>query len=463
MDDLLDINIEDIINGNNINNLNTNLNSDEITTLDNWNKYKNNINNSISNMWNFMLYNQFNNEEIRRLHDEKQSLEKRLDKIKRDNNQLYDDNCDMKRTIDEYKEKDKPVRKKRKINYLKNEFNKQPKRKREKYIDERIEMELELKRRKLSDIYSSLESINDIIKLKNSNDKYYFINDSKFSKLYNLIPCLEELDNIIGMNNVKDTIFKSICYFLHGINNNQELNHVMICGPPGVGKTTVAQIIGKIYLELGFLENDTFKVASRSDLIAKYLGQTAIKTQKVIDSVVGGVLFIDEVYSLGNEDKRDSFAKECIDTINLNMTRKEPWLLIVGGYKEDIYNSFMCYNKGLERRFTVKLEINDYTSEELYKILLKFISEDNFNIDGDAINISDIEENKDMFKFYAGDMRKLYKKAKEYYSLRLMRESLELSDEKKLLTRDDFMKSLEYFKGDKVEEKDDRYKFSMYT
>ena len=115
----------------------------------------------------------------------------------------------------------------------------------------------------------------------------------------------------------------------------------MICGPPGVGKTTIAQIIGKIYLELDFLENDKFKVASRSDLIAKYLGQTAIKTQEVIDSVVGGVLFIDEVYSLGNEEKRDSFAKECIDTINLNMTRKEPWLLIVGGYKEDIYN-FSC-------------------------------------------------------------------------------------------------------------------------
>lgn len=458
MDDLLDINFDDLINTNNLN-----LNPEEITTLDNWNNYKNNINSRITNMWNFMLYNQFNNEEIRRLQDEKQNLEKRIDKIKRDNDKLYDDNCNMKRKIEEYNENDKPMRKKRKTNYLKNEFNKQPKRKREKYIDERLEMNVELKKRKLTDIYSSLESINDIIKLKNSDDKYYFINDTKFSKLYNLIPCLEELDKIIGMNNVKDAIFESICYFLHGINNNQELNHVMICGPPGVGKTTIAQIIGKIYLELGFLENDTFKVASRSDLIAKYLGQTAIKTQKFIDSVIGGVLFIDEVYSLGNEDKRDSFAKECIDTINLNMTRKEPWLLIVGGYKEDIYNSFMCYNKGLERRFTVKLEINNYTSEELYKILLKFVSEDKFNIERDAINISDIEENKDMFKFYAGDMRKLYKKAKEYYSLRLMKESLELSDEKKILTRDDFIKSLEYFKGDKVEEKDDRYKFSMYT
>jgi len=388
------------------------------------------------------------------------SMDKTLQSLTNDNNKLYDDNRNMKRKLDKHKDtSDKPVRKKRRINYLKNEFNKQPKKKKDSYNKELKE---NIKKSKLLNIYSSLESIKDIIEFKNNNDKFYFMDDKKFLKLYNLIPVLEELNKIIGMNNVKETIFKSICYFIHGINNNQELNHVMISGPPGVGKTTIAQIIGKIYLELGFLENDKFKVASRSDLIAKYLGQTAIKTQELIDSVVGGVLFIDEVYSLGNQEKRDSFAKECIDTINLNMTRKEPWLLIVGGYKEDIYNSFMCYNKGLERRFTVKLEINDYTAEELYKILLKFVNEENFKLEESAITILDIEENKDCFKFYGGDMRKLYQKAKEFYSLRLMKQSLELNNDTKILTKDDFDKSLVYFKNNN-DENNDNYLFSMYT
>ena len=456
MDDLLDFTLEEFERGV----INSKVNNEELMIINNWNNFKSNINNKINTMWNFILYNEFNNEEIRRLHNEINSMDKTLNNLTDDNNKLFEDNRNMKRKLEKYKDTDdKPTRKKRKINHLKNEFNKQTKKKKDLYNKELKE---NIKKSKLLDIFSSLESIGDIINLKNNNDKFYFMNDKKFLKLYNLIPVLEELDKIIGMKNVKETIFKSICYFIHGINNNQELNHVMISGPPGVGKTTIAQIIGKIYLELDFLENDKFKVASRSDLIAKYLGQTAIKTQEVIDSVIGGVLFIDEVYSLGNQEKRDSFAKECIDTINLNMTRKEPWLLIVGGYKEDIYNSFMCYNKGLERRFTVKLEINDYTSEELFKILHKFIDEDNFKLKDNALTIDDIEKNKDNFKFFGGDMRKLYQKAKEFYSLRLMKESLELNNDNKVLTRDDFKKSLESFKDD-TNEKDNRYMLSMYT
>ena len=219
------------------------------------------------------------------------------------------------------------------------------------------------------------------------------MSNNKFRKLYNIIPALEELTTIIGMNNVKEKVFRSICYFLHDINeqHSNEMNHIMIMGPPGVGKTTIAKIMGSIYLKLGFLENDTFITATRSDLVAKYLGQTADKTQKVIDSVLGGVLFIDEVYSLGNKEGRDSFAKECIDTINLNMSRTDrPWLLIVGGYKEEIEESFLAFNKGLERRFTIKLEINGYNETELLEILNSFIIQEKWELEDNAINEKDI-------------------------------------------------------------------------
>ena len=97
-------------------------------------------------------------------------------------------------------------------------------------------MTLEKKNSYALNLYNNLNSISDIIKLKDNTNKYDYVNDEKFIKLYNLIPSLEELDNIIGMTEVKDTIFKAICYFIHGLHNKTELNHVMITGPPGVGK-----------------------------------------------------------------------------------------------------------------------------------------------------------------------------------------------------------------------------------
>jgi len=305
-----------------------------------------------------------------------------------------------------------------------------------------------------TEIFTYLNNINDIINLKNHPNKFDFMSNNKFRKLYNIIPALEELNIIIGMDNVKDKIFRSICYFLHSMNNKNEMNHIMIMGPPGVGKTTIAKIMGNIYLKLGFLENDTFITATRSDLIAKYLGQTADKTQKVIDSVLGGVLFIDEVYSLGNKEGRDSFAKECIDTINLNMSRIDrPWLLIVGGYKEDIEESFLAYNKGLERRFTVKLEINGYNEKELFEILKSFITQEGWELEDNAINEKDIKEHLDKFKYFGGDMRKLFQLAKENYSVRSMKTSLTLDSLHKKLSRDDFQKSISHFKSSNKEDK----------
>ena len=272
------------------------------------------------------------------------------------------------------------------------------------------------------------------------------------------------MNNVIGMDNVKDSIFKSICYFIHNFQNDNELNHVIITGPPGVGKTTIAKIIGKIYLELGFLDNNIFNIVKRSDLIAKYLGQTAIKTQEAIDNSIGGVMFIDEVYSLGNKEGGDSYAKECIDTINLNMTRDEKWLLIVGGYEEDINNSFLSYNKGLERRFTVKLNIDGYNAEELFYIFIKFVKDNNWEIKDYNYVMKLIEKNYEYFKFFAGDMLKIFQKAKEYYSLRIMKESIELKEEKLILSNEDINNSIKSF-IEPLEDKDNstQYVFSMYT
>jgi SpoVK/Ycf46/Vps4 family AAA+-type ATPase len=418
--------------------------------IERWDTHITNINSSIHTMWNFIIYQQFTNSEIDRLN-------KKINELTDENNIMK-----IKRALDCDKEDDSPPKKKFKkiifpLNLLKNEYRfKYNKTTKYKFLSSHKRDEL------AKTIYKTIKSIEDIIKLKDHKQKYDFINDEKFTKLYNIIPALEELNLIIGMKNVKEKLFNSICYFLHSIGNKDEMNHVMLMGQPGVGKTTIAKIIGSIYLQLGFLTNDNFIVAKRSDLIAKYLGQTAIKTQKVIDSALGGVLFIDEVYSLGNDEKRDSFAKECIDTINLNMSRTdEPWLLIVGGYKDEIEKEFLAYNKGLERRFTVKLEIENYTAQELFEILLKFIKEDNWQLDKDSINVEDIEKYYKHFKYAGGDMRKLLQLAKEHYSIRNMQQAITLDSVNKLLIKDDFTKSLEQFV--KKEEIDKYYYTSMYS
>ena len=274
-----------------------------------------------------------------------------------------------------------------------------------------------------------------------------------YEKLYKLIPSCLELNKVIGMDKVKENIFQQISYFLHGLNNENEINHVVITGEPGVGKTTLAKIISKIYLGMGFLKNEKFIEAKRSDLIGEYCGHTAVKTQKVINSVEGGVLFIDEVYSLGNREKKDVFTKECIDTINQNLTEKgDKFLCIIAGYKEEVQSCFFNYNKGLERRFPVRFELGSYDDDSLKKILLKFMKDDGWTFkDSDNPEKSEllklITKNKELLKYQAGDLRTVFQLTKERYSMRLLNESIEDGAGNKELKLEDFEYGFEKLKN----------------
>jgi SpoVK/Ycf46/Vps4 family AAA+-type ATPase len=310
------------------------------------------------------------------------------------------------------------------------------------YDDDEIqEIIIEKEYVKIDKEINSLSDLIELGKLYESN-KTYNIDLEILSKL---VEPLSDLNNMIGMDSVKQDMVDHILFRIQKLDlENQDMMHTIIQGPPGVGKTEVAKIIGRVYLAMGILKNDKFIKARRSDLVAGYLGHTAKATQKMIDSANGGILFIDEVYSLGNREKRDSFAKECIDTINENLTEKKTdFICIIAGYKDEINECFFAYNAGLERRFPIRFTIEPYKPEEIFLIFKKKVVDNEWSLD-DSIQLKFFEENYVNFKFYGGDMEVLFSKCKRAHSRRVFASE---QNEKKKLNLTDLERGYELFKS----------------
>lgn len=183
-------------------------------------------------------------------------------------------------------------------------------------------------------------------------------------------PALQKLLSVVGMTKIKQAFVEQIVYnMMDNTPNKTEMLHTIIEGPPGVGKSYVCEIFAEIYLQLGFLTSGHVVKAKLSDLKGRYIGDSPIKTQRVIDDAIGGVLIIDEVYSLGNAHHLDSFSKEIIDTINRNLTeRAGEFVCIIAGYGQHIRECFLAHNPGLASRFRFRYTIEGYTHQELGEI-----------------------------------------------------------------------------------------------
>ena len=252
--------------------------------------------------------------------------------------------------------------------------------------------------------------------------------------LHDIKKPLLSLNNMIGMEKLKNSVVDQIIYFLQGLDKNNDFMHTVIYGPPGTGKTEIAEMLGKIYSSLGILKRNVFKKVTRTDLIAGYLGQTAIKTKEVIESCLGGVLFIDEAYALGNIEKRDSFAKECIDTLCEALSAyKGSLMVIIAGYEEDLNKCFFSYNQGLNSRFPWRFNTNDYTANELNEIFKKKVRDINWSIK-EPISDTWFEKNKGYFKYFGRDIEVLLAKIKIVHGRRVF---CKPAHEKTIITQGD--------------------------
>lgn len=199
---------------------------------------------------------------------------------------------------------------------------------------------------------------------------------------------MRELNELVGLEKVKTKVQDLIVYQKvqkmrrdNNLHSSKNTLHLAFTGNPGTGKTTVARVVGRIYKCLGLLSKGHFVEVSRTDLIAGYQGQTALKVKKVIEQAKGGVLFIDEAYSITENDHSDSYGRECLTELTKALEDyREDLVVIVAGYTEPM-NKFFESNPGLKSRFNTFIEFDDYSPEELDKILISMCSHNDYTLD----------------------------------------------------------------------------------
>ena len=205
---------------------------------------------------------------------------------------------------------------------------------------------------------------------------------------------MAELDSLIGLADVKKEVSSLINLIKvrkmrenHGLKVMDMSFHMVFTGNPGTGKTTVARLVAKIYKQLGFLSKGQLIETDRSGLVAGYVGQTAGKVTDVVNSALGGILFIDEAYALARKGMDNDFGREAIDTlVKLMEDHRDDLVVIVAGYTDEMHD-FLTSNPGLISRFNKYIDFKDYTDQELMDILHMNAGRQGYEVSADADNV----------------------------------------------------------------------------
>ena len=289
------------------------------------------------------------------------------------------------------------------------------------------------------------ENLRNAAVQKNSKSKVDTIHEAPVNEN------LAKLNELIGLRQAKSEI-ASLCNFIHMKQMRAEMDlksptisyHCVFSGNPGTGKTTVARILAGIYRDLGILNSGHLVETDRSGLVAEYVGQTAVKTNRIIDSALDGILFIDEAYTLANGDAND-YGAEAIATLLKRMEDdRERLVVILAGYTDEI-EAFINSNPGLRSRFNRYIHFDDYTAEELYEIFCVLSKKNEYELMPEAAHLlqkqlSAIVANKPKDFGNARYIRNLFEKVVEAQAGRLTTKSGLSKKDLTLITEEDLQR-----------------------
>lgn len=201
----------------------------------------------------------------------------------------------------------------------------------------------------------------------------------------------KEMDGLVGLDHIKELMYEIFALLQiagmrseAGLLSGSQVYHMVFKGNPGTGKTTVARIVAKMFQRMGVLAKGHLIEVERADLVGEYIGHTAQKTRDLVKKALGGVLFIDEAYSLARGGEKD-FGKEAIDTLVKAMEdQKNQFILILAGYSDEM-DFFLATNPGLPSRFPIQMDFPDYTIDQLIQIAEGMVKERDYILMPQAI------------------------------------------------------------------------------
>ncbi|MWV42229.1 AAA family ATPase [Paenibacillus sp. HJL G12] len=262
-------------------------------------------------------------------------------------------------------------------------------------------------------------------------------NTAHLEQLESISYIFQELNDMVGLEKVKDLIYE-IYAFLQveklrqeiGLKSGHQSYHMLFKGNPGTGKTSVARIVAKLLKQMGMLTKGHLIEVERADLVGEYIGHTAQKTRDLVKKAIGGILFIDEAYSLARGGEKD-FGKEAIDCLVKVMEDKSDDLIIIlAGYPNEM-DTFLETNTGLPSRFPIKIDFQDYTIDELIQIANKMAKERDYILTAESSRkLRDIildEKINELHFSNARFVRNMIEKSVRHQAVRLMSKHVKLS------------------------------------
>jgi stage V sporulation protein K len=262
---------------------------------------------------------------------------------------------------------------------------------------------------------------------------------------------LEELKSLVGLEKVKELIYEVYAFAeiqkkreRAGLQNEKVVLHMIFKGNPGTGKTTIARILGRLLHNAGILEKGHVVEVERADLVGEYIGHTAHRTREQIRKAQGGILFIDEAYSLSRGGEKD-FGKECVDCIVKGMEdNAKETIFILAGYPSEM-EQFLRSNPGLRSRFPIHLEFPDYSVEELTRIAEMMLRKREYRLSADAASLLEriVSERRsqEVVPSNARMVRNLIEKAIRRQAVRLVRDKAFTRHDLMLLTARELMEA----------------------